>query len=534
MRIQNAPRLAGLCMFGLCLSGVLVIAAYPPISAGWLAYIALVPFLLVLHRASGIASQLKWTAVLALFWSAGLFYFTLLMPDTTVGERIGAFAGVFVVILLQLFVFAVVAGRALQRSGFGWQVVLVGWWWAGNEWLAARALFGLSLFLGVTQWQYPPLVMLAGWVGLHGVSLLVMLTNATIVWALVKWQEQGRRGFIRVYNVVTKPFATQMLPLAAIILLAFAVVLVQQGARMNAPALSESTMYVPVATAQDTALLVLVQSSFSMTEYLVAAGDASQQEQLFARLLAQSAAGVGAAKAGWSTHHAGKPLPLIMVFWPETVLQAPVLSYPEYKAQTAAFVQESGAWLVAGLPWLEEADYFNSAMLINPQGIVSGRYDKVRTIPVAEGWATPGTAWIPLQAGEVSVGVGLCSEIIDPLPAKRLSAQKAEVLAFMSSLDYLGESAAPALQAAFAPFRAAEHGRYVAQIGSVGYTLVASPQGHITARLPWGTAGTLIAEAPLLQQCTRYDYWGDVLPVCGLLAGLFLVQPTGSRRRIKK
>jgi len=130
----------------------------------------------------------------------------------------------------------------------------------------------------------------------------------------------------------------------------------------------------------------------------------------------------------------------------------------------------------------------------------------------------------------------LCSELIDPEPAKRLSAAKAAVLVYLSSLDYLGEGPAPALQAAFAPFRAVEQGRYVLQTGTVGYTLAVAPTGRVLARLPWNEPGILVVEAPLRTKTSWYGRTGDVLPVVGLVGVLlmFLVQPKGSRAGIKK
>ncbi len=493
-------------------------AAYPPVSFGWLAYVALAPYLLVLRSCRRAGQAVAWSSLLAAVWGSGLFYFTLTMPDTSIGEKIAAYLAVLMIFALELSVFgAFIRGRLVRPWRIG-TVVLAGFWWAGTEWLFAAVCAGLSLFLGVTQWQYPQVVRLAGGIGLHGVSILVALGNAAAAWialALCAAMTDRKRGAPPV-----RPGPRWLPWTAALLCLVLIIGLAGWGTGRLVVKPTGELGADPVG-AGARVLLVLVQSAFTMPEYLKALEDPAMERELFARLLAQSGAGAGEARAAWRMRHGqAASLPPVFVFWPETVLHEPLLNYPAYRDMVVTWQQQTGVWLVAGLPWQEGERYFNSAILVAPNGALAGRYAKVRPIPVAESWVTRGAAWTPLAGAGVQVGVGLCSEIIDPLPARRLTAAGAELLVFLSSLDYLGRSAAPALQAAFAPFRAVEHGRYVAQVGTIGLTLLAAPDGRILQVSPWEVATNLVAEVPLFSQTTVYDRVGDILPVIGLGAGL--------------
>ncbi len=502
---------------GICLSGVMLVAVYPPVGLGWLAYVALIPYLLVLHSCQRQRQVITYTLLLAIIWGTGLFYFTLFMPATTVLERLTAYVAVLSIFSLEVVGFAL-GVRFLLSNGRSSLVntLSIGLWWATVEWLGARFFFGFSPFLGLTQWQYPSLVILARYIGLHGISALVAVVNTGLyLMMMVAKNRHYRRRWVYV--------ATSICFLLVAILV--------WPKNITQPADSS----VGGNVEGELLLVVAIQSAFTMQEYEATNSHPSALYDLFERLLTQSSAGVNAAGEYWQQQYGTeRPLPPVVVLWPETVLHEPLLSYPDYYARLRQELHKTGFWLVAGLPWLENDDFYNAAILLNPAGEIVDHYAKVRTIPIAEGWVKPGAAWQPLTLDTTALGVALCSEIIDPLPIKKLVANGAQLVAVLSSMDYLGPTSAPVLQAAFAPFRAAEYGRYLVMTSSVGITLVATPTGRITQQLAWGSPDELITQVPLARNKTPYAQLGDIMPFIGLLVMVATWLCFWGRKRIQR
>lgn len=504
----NLDAISWIRLAGIGLSGIMLIAAYPPINAGWMAYLALIPYLLVVYSCRKRRQVVAFTILLAAIWGTGLFYFTLFMPATTIGERLTAYVAVLSVFALEIVIYGLGVRFLFINGPPVVAAICTGLWWSAVEWLGARYLFGFSPFLGLTQWQYPHIVVLARYIGLHGISTLVALVNAGL-WLLLKVTKENWH-------------CRRLLHVTASICLLLAIVLLWQGS--NTPAwLATSEADIPISSYLSTAneeptLVVAVQNAFTMQEYEATVGDDVALSGLFDKLLTQTTAGVQVAGKYWRQQNGDTtPLPNVVVLWPETVLHEPLLSYQDYYQRLIQQLHKNQVWLVAGLPWMEDGYFYNAAILLNPAGAIVSRYAKVRTIPIAESWAKPGAAWQPLSLNTTALGVALCSEIIDPMPIKKLVANGAQIVAVLSSMDYLGLTSAPVLQAAFAPFRAAEYGKYLVMTGSVGVTLVATPAGQISQHLAWGKPGVLVAALPAEAKSTLYAKLGDVLPFAGLL-----------------
>ena len=93
-------------------------------------------------------------------------------------------------------------------------------------------------------------------------------------------------------------------------------------------------------------------------------------------------------------------------------------------------------------------------------------------------------------------------------------------------------------QLAMSRFRAAEHGRAVIQISTVGVSAVIAPDGSVVERTSLFTADQLVAEVPLRTSTTLSDQLGRWLAVAvdclaGLLLAGTLVTTLRSRRATK-
>jgi apolipoprotein N-acyltransferase len=171
--------------------------------------------------------------------------------------------------------------------------------------------------------------------------------------------------------------------------------------------------------------------------------------------------------------------------------------------------------------------YYNSAFLIR-DGRFGGRYDKLELLPFAESnpfpnllprevHYTPGDRARPLDA-RVPIGAFLCSEVLDPSLARRLSLAGAQILANPASDDWFLDPAPSQILRDTAAARAIENRRYLLRTTELGHSAIIDPHGMITAAAPGGRgAAVVVGEVAASDTTTLYQRLGD-LPVWLALA----------------
>ena len=246
----------------------------------------------------------------------------------------------------------------------------------------------------------------------------------------------------------------------------------------------------------------------------------------------------------------GGPAP-VLVTWPETTLHVPALSDPAMRETILAFAQAQGASLLVGLPRpaLEPAlgadrnesagppgvqpGGYNSAFLIRADGVVAETYDKVHVIPIAEAQyargrevravapfdATPTAAGNPGGAAGHLIGIGICSDVVEPRHARRAVLAGAQSLHYLSSLAQVGHLSH--LAVAFLTFRAVEHRLHATLTATTGPTVVVDPRGVEVASLAGAAPGALVVRVPARSGApTPYTRYGDwPVGAAGLLLG---------------
>jgi predicted amidohydrolase len=71
---------------------------------------------------------------------------------------------------------------------------------------------------------------------------------------------------------------------------------------------------------------------------------------------------------------------------------------------------------------------YNTVFVISPEGRVLGRHRKINTIPVSEGWSTPGKNATPVSVDGRSVGILICADSWPPDHAQSLARKGAQIL----------------------------------------------------------------------------------------------------------
>jgi apolipoprotein N-acyltransferase len=175
----------------------------------------------------------------------------------------------------------------------------------------------------------------------------------------------------------------------------------------------------------------------------------------------------------------------------------------------------------------------NSAVMIDSDGRMVARYDKIRLLPFGEyvpiprwipgaqliptmvGDFTPGSSYpiIPL-GGNVRAGVFICFESAFPEIARTFTRGGADVLINISNDGYLGPTPVMRQHLANVVFRAVENNRTVVRVTNTGITAFITPNGGVTeltqrfepAVATWRVSAAVGGE-------TFYTRYGDLLAV---------------------
>jgi apolipoprotein N-acyltransferase len=219
-----------------------------------------------------------------------------------------------------------------------------------------------------------------------------------------------------------------------------------------------------------------------------------------------------------------------LVVWPEAAL--PILWHevpPEYLAELTAPGRPP---LVMGILRHDvDSDRWYNAVAAVPAGDATAPaqfYYKRRLVPFAEFFPVPGwvrewlklmslpysdfdqgaTGQAPLLVAGTALGASVCFEdafpdaMMDALPAARL-------LVNVSNDAWFGDSIGPHQHLQIARLRALEAGRPLLRATSTGITAVVDAQGGVAARLPQFEAGVLRASVQPMQGLTPFARWRD-------------------------
>ncbi|MFE3095647.1 apolipoprotein N-acyltransferase [Streptomyces sp. NPDC059248] len=503
MRVPGAPRRTAAAL----LAGALPVFAFPVPSLWWLAYAALVPWLLLLRTApTGRRAAYEG-------WLGGTGFLiavhSWLIPSLHV----------FIVLLAALLgllwapwgwlvrrwlggpgrtgdtgpyrrrtppVARAVAAVAVVPSGWLLIELVRSWQGLGGPW-------GL---LGASQWQVSPALRLASVGGVWLVSLLVVAVNTAIV------------------VLITVPRARRV-----------TTGVIVAGALTAGAVAAWSPRPRPAGTAR----IAVVQPG------VIDGADArfAREERLTREL-------------------AGHRLDLVM--WGESSVGTDLYTRPDLTARLAALSRAVGADLLVNVdarrmgPGAPPGIY-KSAVLVGPSGLTGQRYDKMRLVPFGEyipfrsvlGWVTAlgraarenrlrGTHQVvmelppgPGDPAGLRIGPLICFETAFPDMSRNLARDGAQVLTAQSSTSTFQHSWAPAQHASLAALRAAETGRPMVHATLTGISAAFGPDGASTGpRVPVDASTAVVYDVPLATGTTlfvRYGNWAVYAAAAILAAG---------------
>ncbi|HPA52718.1 MAG TPA: apolipoprotein N-acyltransferase [Thermoanaerobaculia bacterium] len=211
--------------------------------------------------------------------------------------------------------------------------------------------------------------------------------------------------------------------------------------------------------------------------------------------------------------------PADLVLWPES---ATPFAWPwseGLREDLTRLCREERTALLFNTVWSDAplddtAAYFNSALLVDGDGVVGEPYHKLRLVPFGEyvpapslfGWVnqvsqeapgafTPGSRALPLERGGIRLGGAICYEVVYPWIARAQVAAGADALYTLTNDAWYGDGGAQEQHWQAAVFRAVETGRPLLRAAVTGVSGWVDARGRTLARLGPGAragiAGTL-------------------------------------------
>ncbi|MEO6029675.1 MAG: apolipoprotein N-acyltransferase [Candidatus Binatia bacterium] len=494
-------------------SGMLYALAFPPLRIRPLAWVALVPFFVVLRDAAWgrrLALGVFWTLVSG--WSVGTWMPSAVATyfDQPFLVGVALFLIVTGCMAAPYYAAAAVAYAPLTRFGAA-TPLLVGAAWAAAELARGRLLNGTLTYVGNSPWAtlgysqtgFTPLVQIAAVTGVYGVSFVVAAVNAGLA-------EIAARLLVgRTVGQTTWVGAGLAFGAAVLAIGGGAFVVARNDVARGEP--------VPIA---------IVQGNLGAAVRWSAEGP-SRTLETYQRLTRDALT---------------DNMPRI-VLWPEAALTSFVEQDEIMRHSLALTVDGHDAELVIGAPRAGgaggAAPYTNSVYLVGTDGTLGARYDKQYLLPFMEyfplrlEWArrhfgrvrefSPGAATPPLPTRAGAAGLLICNEAFLPHVASARVAGGATYLVSPSNDSWVPDAGFAWQQFEIAAMRAVEQRRYVIRVSDSGPSGVVDPFGRIVAHTePLERAVLQTTVAPITER-SLYGRVGDLFGVaCALVTAAAL------------
>jgi apolipoprotein N-acyltransferase len=481
-----------LCM----LSGLLLILIFPWYDVEWLAWIVFVP---LLTAARGV----RLGRAFVCGWLTGCVgYLGILrwIPHTMIHYG-GVPAPLSYGILLLL---AVYVGAYVGIFTMGWTWSLRAWpqgailvtpaLWVTLEWVRAHLLSGFPwASLGYSQYLHGPLIQVAEWTSVYGISFALVLGNVVIAQLLY-----GAR--YRVWRDWALPCGLAVLCLAAV----------------WGHGLWRLQQLSAAAPAPNDLGVALLQGNIEQS----LKWDRAAREEIFEVY-------------STLTREAAADPAVHLIVWPEAATPFLFANDRDWRARLLALAQAVGRPLLFGSPsYAREGDQdvmYNSAFLVGPEAMVLGRYDKIHLVPFGEyiplrralffleklvegvGDFRSGEAYTVMAVPHGRFAVLICFEVIFPDLVRHFARHGAQFLVNITNDAWFGYSPASYQHLSMVVFRAVENRLPIVRAANTGISAIIEPTGRVKQQTDLFTRTWIKGYiTPAGGQPTLYTRWGDL------------------------
>lgn len=501
-------------------SALLTVLSFPDFDLWFLAWVSLVPLLIVVARAN-----FRNAFVAGWLWGTIFFYGTCwwLTYPMIHSAQFRAWIAYPLLLIPIAFValFPALACALLSRmtGALGASAILLAPpLWVSSEWLRYVVTGQLWNAIGYSQAVHPFLIQSARWGGVYAVGFLIVMANAAVA------------------SAALRPTRARVLA-SSFILGGLALYL----AYSNRTLTHREPSY---HAGSGQTVVIGVQPNVPVD----LSGDDTEMKALLERHLSLSKTKLDRLEA--------KPPPLEprLVVWPESPMNFSYSRDPRLRQVVADFARANETSLL--LNSLEPArggGDQNSAILVNEKGEMSARYDKIRLMPFGEyvplphwlpgassvrgivGEFTPGSSYTLMPLGALRAGVFICIEAAHPAIARGFTNEGADVLINISNDGYLGPTPVMRQHLANAVFRAVENNRDLVRVTNSGITAYIRSDGRVfeqTTGFHEDVRSWTISKGE--GRSTFYSRYGDVFVYGCALISLGFVTAGFMRRRVSE
>ena len=481
------------------LSGVLLILAFPKADLGWLAFVALIPFLRTFPYARTRAA-LGYGFLTGFVFFAGLLYWIAVFTQHVIGWLgVVAWLGLAAMQAVYVALFALAANLLWNRTSEVGRLFLVPSLWVFFEWLRQLGSLGMGWGdLAYTQWHGVLLLQLAPLAGCWAISWLVVLVNTALAsptrktigiagalfCAALLW------GFFAISRPATRP--------------TFVASAIQADLNQDVPWQN--------GRPQDPAVYNNMMATFG-------------------RMIQEA--------------HAKDRAQLCVIA--ETGLPGYLRLDAGFRDSVFAWAEKNHATFAAGAHDISTASGkdTNALFVITPDKRIAGEYAKQELVPFGE--YVPYRKYLPflnalhvaifddepggpsqpaIDAGPVvgTIGSAICYESSYPRFLRQQTRAGANVLDVITDDTWFGKTAAARQHMAMSAVRAAECHRYLVRCAATGISAIFDPEGRVVAQAPLFTRSVVWAWIAPLSGLTPFVRFGDwFVALCGgivVLVGL--------------
>ena len=554
------------------LSAILLFLSFPNVNFFPFAWVALVPFFIAL------AQTTNWKSAFWIGYLTGFLFFAGLLPAIAL---LYPYANIFATMVgylllvgytsLYFAVFAALMKFVRVDSGILFPIACACIWTA-LEWVRSWLLTGFPWgSIGYSQWNNLLGIQVASVIGVHGISFIIVLFNASIATVLCKRQQWRRE------------VRTVVLPLVLMIFcFGYGAFQLQNADPLKNDA--NDTAHPDTATLN----VALVPGNISQLQKW----DVNQFPRILQRYI----------NLTYKTSNKNPDL----IVWPETAIRSEVLTgkWPTYYGRFSRMLRDTAIPILIGTANEGETDtaigqspqgtkerdkpIYNRVLSISPDGKIHADYAKMHLVPFGEyvpladllpDFIPDFIQFKPFAHGKsvnllpvfivkdkaetvkqtdglfrdakafaikdktdtqkIEIGASICFESVFPDEFRRPVQKGANVMGIFTNDAWFEGTAFPELHLSMAPFRAVENRIAVFRCANGGFTCVVDAFGRITTPLitPDTTQQTLITSVPLRSSTehgqTLYTRYGDWFPMlCAIICvGWFSSQIVMQRRR---
>ena len=240
---------------------------------------------------------------------------------------------------------------------------------------------------------------------------------------------------------------------------------------------------------------------------------------------------------------------LDLVIWPENVIDVSSFSSSVERTEVAAEAARLNAPFLVGITEdLDNRFFTNAQVVVNTDGSLGDRYDKVRRVPFGEFVpmrglleavgapvdriprdAMAGHDTAILRAADTTIAVVISWEVFFAGRANEGVERGATLLVNPTNGSSYTGTILQTQQIASSRLRALETGRWLVQVSPTGFSAFVSPSGQVFDRTGVSEQDVITREVQLRSGRTIYSYIGDMPIILLMIASLLALLIVGRR-----